>query len=211
MKTVNIKGKEYVMVNERIKEFRKLYPEWTLESELVSFDDTSCIFKATVKDQEGRTIATGHAAEDKNDGYINKTSFIENCETSAWGRCLGAMGIGIDASIASAEEVDTAIEKQGVLKEQSKAAKALPNEDKIANSEVLAYIKQELPDIGTRMERSDNHTFMSAVDYEEKVKTFLLAHIHKKINPLFSNDEDTITSLVKHIKAEDPKYNGADK
>jgi hypothetical protein len=43
---------------------------------------------------------------------VNKTSYIENCETSAWGRALGNLGIGIDASIASAEEVITAIAQQ---------------------------------------------------------------------------------------------------
>jgi hypothetical protein len=43
---------------------------------------------------------------------INKTSYIENCETSAWGRALGNLGYGIQTSIASAEEVEMAIAKQ---------------------------------------------------------------------------------------------------
>ena len=36
---------------------------------------------------------------------INKTSYVENCETSAVGRALAMLGIGIDTSIASANEV----------------------------------------------------------------------------------------------------------
>lgn len=112
MKTINIKGKDYVMVNERILEFRKNYPNYSLESEIVAFNDESITIKAIVKDETGRVVATGFANEDKATSIINKTSYVENCETSAWGRALGCLGIGIDTSIASAEEVETAIKKQ---------------------------------------------------------------------------------------------------
>ena len=56
--------------------------------------------------------ATGFAQEDKSSSYINKTSYVENCETSAWGRALANLGIGIDTSIASSNEVAIAIGKQ---------------------------------------------------------------------------------------------------
>ena len=112
MKSVNIKGKNYVMVNERIKYFRENFKDHSLESELVSLTDVSCVIKAIIKDGTGRIVATGFAQEDRESSMINKTSFVENCETSAWGRALGNLGIGIDDSIASAEEVDMAIKKQ---------------------------------------------------------------------------------------------------
>lgn len=112
MKTINIKGKDYVMVNERILEFRKNYPNYSLESEIVILNEESVTIKAIVKDETGRVVATGFANEDKATSIINKTSYVENCETSAWGRALGCLGIGIDTSIASAEEVTTAIKKQ---------------------------------------------------------------------------------------------------
>jgi hypothetical protein len=112
MKTVNIKGKNYVMVNERIKYFRDNFKDWSLTSELVSLTDDSCVIKAIVSDENGRVMATGFAQENRESSMINKTSFVENCETSAWGRALGNLGIGIDDSIASAEEVDMAIKKQ---------------------------------------------------------------------------------------------------
>ena len=112
MKSINIKGKEYVMVNERIKDFRMAFPMYSLISEIVSLTEDSCIIKASVIDDKGVVIAVGHAQEDRASSMINKTSFIENCETSAWGRALGNLGIGIDVSIASAEEVDMAIKKQ---------------------------------------------------------------------------------------------------
>lgn len=114
MKSINIQGKPYVMVNERIKEFREndKYRGWSLESEIVRLDENSCLIKAIIKDLTGTIRATGYAQEDKASSFINKTSFIENCETSAWGRALGCLGIGIDDSIASAEEVTMAIAKQ---------------------------------------------------------------------------------------------------
>jgi len=63
---------------------------------------------ATIKDEHGRVLATGHAFEKKASTFINQTSYIENCETSAVGRALGILGIGVDTAIASAEEVATA-------------------------------------------------------------------------------------------------------
>ncbi len=112
MKSVNIKGKNYVMVNERIGYFRENFKGWSLESELVSLTDDSCVIKAIVKDENQRIMATGFAQENRESSMINKTSFVENCETSAWGRALGNLGIGIDDSIASAEEVSMAINRQ---------------------------------------------------------------------------------------------------
>lgn len=116
MKKVKIKGNDYVMVNERLKYFRtaKEYEGWSLTSEIVSLDNDSCVIKALICDENGVLKATGLAQEDRTSSMINKTSFVENCETSAWGRALGNLGIGIDESVASAEEVDMAIKKQEI-------------------------------------------------------------------------------------------------
>lgn len=112
MKTVDIKGKAYVEVNERIKYFREHYEGWSLESDLLSLDNGVCVIKATIRDENGVIKANGLAYEKENSTFINKTSYIENCETSAWGRALGNLGIGIDTSIASAEEVINAVNNQ---------------------------------------------------------------------------------------------------
>ena len=112
--TMDIKGKAYVLVNERVKAFRELYPEGSIQTELVSDANGVCTIKASVMIGD-LVLATGYAQEKESSSYINKTSYIENCETSAVGRALGFLGIGIDTSIASAEEVDTAIRNQGGL------------------------------------------------------------------------------------------------
>lgn len=112
--TMDIKGKAYVLVNERVKAFRELYPEGSIQTELVSDANGVCTIKASIMIGD-LVLATGYAQEKESSSYINKTSYIENCETSAVGRALGFLGIGIDTSIASAEEVDTAIRNQGGL------------------------------------------------------------------------------------------------
>lgn len=109
--TTNIKGKEYAEVNQRIKAFRMVYPHGTIDTELISNENGVCIFKATVGDGE-TVLGTGTAYEKENSSFINKTSYIENCETSAVGRALGMAGFGIDTSVASAEEVANAITQQ---------------------------------------------------------------------------------------------------
>ena len=113
-KTTNIRGKQYVEVNERIKFFRQEdeYKNWTISTEFTALDSEMCVCKCIIADLNQRVIATGHAHEEKSSSHINKTSYVENCETSAVGRALAMMGIGIDTSIASANEVSDAIAKQ---------------------------------------------------------------------------------------------------
>ncbi len=114
LKTVDIKGKSYVMVNERIAYFRETYPEGSIITELLSSTDGVHTFKA-IAINNGNVLATGHA-------FINKTAALENAETSAVGRALGILGIGIDSSIASAEEVGNAVKNQtNNIKETAKA------------------------------------------------------------------------------------------
>lgn len=112
IKTTDIKGKDYAEVNQRIKAFRMVYPNGSITTEIVSLVDGVVTMKTTIKDNEGNVLSTGYAYEKENSTFINKTSFIENCETSAVGRALGMCGFGIDTSVASAEEVRNAIENQ---------------------------------------------------------------------------------------------------
>lgn len=112
MKTTDIKGKDYVEVNERIRAFRSVCPHGAIVTELLSDQDGVCVFRASIYDEEKNLLGTGTAKEKESSSYINKTSYIENCETSAVGRALGMCGFGISTSIASYEEVTNAINNQ---------------------------------------------------------------------------------------------------
>ena len=109
MKKINIQGKDYVPVHERLMEFWKNNPSWSIRTELVEAPQGKVRFKACIYDENGTLRATGHAEEKENSTFINKSSHVENCETSAIGRALGILGIGIDASLASYEEVANAM------------------------------------------------------------------------------------------------------
>ncbi len=123
LKTVDIKGKLYVPVAERIKAFWELYPDGQISTVMLSNHDGVCVFRAEVYKEKTKVIpdATGHASETETSSYINKTSYIENCETSAIGRALGILGIGIGTDIASAEEIGNALYSQTTTIDKTKA------------------------------------------------------------------------------------------
>lgn len=116
VKKIELKGKKYVCVFARVAAFRELCPDGTITTEIVSMEDGVVTMKASVIDENGRLLATGYAQEKETSSFVNKTSYIENCETSAVGRALGMLGIGVDESMASAEEVANAMHQQESMK-----------------------------------------------------------------------------------------------
>lgn len=98
------RGKEYAEVPQRVTAFRKLFPHGTITTDILSLENGVVVMKATAS-VDGVILGEGLAYEREGNGFINKDSYIENCQTSAVGRALGFIGIGSETSIASAEEV----------------------------------------------------------------------------------------------------------
>lgn len=153
IQTKNIKDKEYAEVNQRIIAFRKLYPEGYIETKLISNEDDMCIIQAEVGyyviKEDGyimqHCLGQGIAYEKEGSSFINKTSYIENCETSAVGRALGMAGFGIDVSIASAEEVQNAIKQQEdpvISKAQDKAIRNVVENHNISTEKVKELLEK---------------------------------------------------------------------
>ena len=115
IKFTNIRGKDYAEVNQRVLAFWSLFPDGCIVTRKLSDDGNRCDVEAAVyrHAHDDRPSATGHAYEVRK-GNINATSYVENCETSAVGRALGFLGIGATTSIASADEVQAAMDAQGV-------------------------------------------------------------------------------------------------
>jgi len=107
---VNIHGKEYHTVAERVHAFRETAPDLTIETEIVRWEGDDVVVKASISDN-GKLIATGLAHEVRGSTNINKTSHVENCETSAIGRALAAFGLA-GTEYATADEVANAIAQQ---------------------------------------------------------------------------------------------------
>lgn len=126
IRTMDIKGKDYAEVNQRVKAFRLVHPLGSIETSIVSINNGTIVMKACIYTKDKDLLATGYAYEKEDSSLVNKTSFIENCETSAVGRALGMCGYGIDTALASFEEVKSAIDKQEKLvKDEKKKVEAL--------------------------------------------------------------------------------------
>ena len=158
--TIEFKDKQYTEVNQRIKAFRMLYPLGFIITEIISNENGICVIKASVgfynEKGEKHILGTGIAYEKEGSTFINKTSYIENCETSAVGRALGMCGFGIDTSVASAEEVQTAVINQELKKpitaEQKKDLEALLQKDQIPTEYICSlYGRKELKEFTREM------------------------------------------------------------
>lgn len=183
--TIDIKGKSYAQVNQRVKAFRYCYPLGKIETKIISLDGEigkrTCLMRCEIYDDLGNLLSTGYAEEKENSSFINNTSFIENCETSCIGRALGMAGFGIDVSIASYEEVSNAManqDKKGNTKEKPTNVKLnqfyllynefeikqICNKYKVNNADEL---ERKVVDEFIKA-RKDNLEEAKAKDFEEK-------------------------------------------
>lgn len=108
-KAVDIKGKKYVLVSDRVLYLSDTIKDYSIETEVIITPkdvDKTWVVKATLKTPKGQYV--GHAQEVIGDGYINKSSALENAETSAVGRACAMAGIGVIDSIASVDEINKA-------------------------------------------------------------------------------------------------------
>lgn len=178
LKYTEIKGKNYITVNQRVLAFRELYPKGRINTEIVKIsadNGTTVIVKASVYDGDA-LISTGHAletpAKNKN---INQFSALENCETSAVGRALGLLGIGSTDSIASLEEVQP-IEDDGNYAQQLAGAITVPADPGRISPEHLATLAK-LYQGASLNKLLDHFQLTSLEDMDDKTAQALLAKV----------------------------------
>ena len=120
MHSLNLHGNEYTQVQQRVEAFRKhVGTAYSIHSEILVNDGKTVLIQANIQDKDGRVIATGLAEELRGSSNVNKTSPIENCETSAWGRALANLGLH-GGKMASVEEIQIAKNKEKII-DQEKA------------------------------------------------------------------------------------------
>lgn len=188
--TTNIKGKEYAEVNQRIKAFRMVYPEGSIITDLVQLENGICTIKAVIKNGE-LVLGTGIAQEKESSSYINKTSYIENCETSAVGRALGMCGFGIDVSVCSAEELQNALNNQEktAKKDEEKTSKTAAKEEAIQAEETQYATEEQVDKLNkyfannneARQKTLDKHKINHFVQMERKTAQDLIDRIEAKM------------------------------
>jgi hypothetical protein len=118
---VNIRGKEYKTVALRVQEFYEGTEDLSILTEIMTDNETRVVMKASIVDRASHVLATGHAEEFRGSTNINRTSALENAETSAIGRALAAFGFG-GSEFASANEVQVAIAQQNQTAAPEKVA-----------------------------------------------------------------------------------------
>lgn len=207
IKMLDLKGKSYAMVPERVTAFRKLFPEGFIKTEIVSHDGTTVLMQAVAGYYENGVpviLGSGFAQEVKGKGMVNGTSYIENCETSAVGRALGMIGLGINGGgICSAEELANAVTAQRQMKEEKFENYPLPENGKVTavtslpnvSNPVKEYLANEL---GTMMELfgiSDKRTMMSKFTQMRK------ALIDGKVIEDIPSDKQTMEQAVAMVDA----------
>jgi len=177
---VNIHGKEYKTVAKRVQEFRESvdYKGWSIMTEIVKIDDDQCVMKASVISPESKIIATGHGCEFKASSQINKTSYVENCETSAIGRALACLGLG-GTEFASANEVANAIHQQTTQRATPKPTIIKPTDG--AGEELSEDDKQFIRDLAIEAiaahadnDVAESHKIYTSLNSEERVYMWTL-------------------------------------
>ena len=136
---VTIHGKKYETVALRVHKFYERYPDWRLLTTIVYRDDTVVVMRAEIHSNNGDLMATGHAEEYRKASEINRTSALENAETSALGRALAALGLG-GTEFASADEVSRAISGEKQAAPISPTSEALLDVDQITLAKVLTSV-----------------------------------------------------------------------
>jgi hypothetical protein len=127
---IDLKGKQYLQVVHRVNLFRESYGlAYGIETEILVDDGTRVLMVAYIKDNDGRVVGKGHAEEIRNAGPVNRTSAIENCETSAIGRALANIGLAGN-EYASAFEMENIPNKEKAKASQDKAKKVADDEEK---------------------------------------------------------------------------------
>ena len=207
IKTTNIKGKQYAEVHERIKHFRgePNYASLGINTEVLEWDKDKeeIVIRATIYDTSsdiGGILASGiaHERRDDKNSFVNKTSYVENAETSAIGRALACMGIGIEDAYASAFEVANAIAQQDGKKDHLKVVET-PKEsaktdsiDSIPTHDSSDEIVQNLT---TRMHAS------ACISYEKLQELVNSSDFQEIANELDTKQTEEVMSYVGQLKS----------
>lgn len=145
---VDIRGKQYSQVATRVEVFRRHFGlELAILTEIIEATTDHVIIKATIATQDGTPIATGMAEEVRGSSAINKTSALENCETSAIGRAMAAFGLH-GGEYATADEVTQAIAQQNGASKEVRVKRGAEKSDAPSATWIDQHVIVHGPDDG---------------------------------------------------------------
>lgn len=179
---VNIHGKVYLTVARRIDDFRKAHPDYSITSTVLHADQDYVQVRAEIANTTGRVVASGLAEEVRKASNINKTSALENAETSAVGRALAFFGMG-GTEIASADEVAGAISQQ---KEDQASEYLMKHNEVLRDSQVLMAVAQMKESLA-----SDDYTYVAQVEAELDREEMVALWVAPSKGGVFTTEERT--------------------
>lgn len=145
---VDIKGKQYKTVAERVNEFRGEHEHWSIVTDMIRMDDACVVAKSEIRDGD-KVVATGWAEEIRGANSFIKNAEVELAETSAVGRALAFYKYA-GGEIASADEIDNAIKAQAGT-EHLEYIEAVRNEWPTIDA-VKAFLAEEEPNVDAARE-----------------------------------------------------------
>ena len=188
---VNIRGKEYQTVALRVSNFRESFPQLSLVTEVLHRDVDCVVMKATISNDSGRVMATGHAEEYRKASEINRTSAMKNAETSAIGRALAAMGLG-GTEFASADEVARAVsgakgeaKRAGVMADVIAELPALSAEDALYFDELAQDVEAVFSNSG----QSDAFERVEIEQLDNEQKMHLWSRLGSKVRSALKTEK----------------------
>jgi hypothetical protein len=171
-------GKKYHDVSQRIEAFRAFHPRHQIKTDMIANDGKMIVFKASIFDPDGKELATGHAEEVRGSSNVNKTSALENCETSSIGRALAQMGLH-GGEFASLNELMGVPDKAEKLQQWDHYQQGLKNNihpHPFEETEGFKQIKEVLPN-ATVTKTQPHGSFLQ--EHQEKWQSVTTADLLK--------------------------------
>jgi hypothetical protein len=164
---VKIHGKDYSTVATRLAVARRtLGSSLDLRDTIIHHDDKRVIVQ-TEAYLSGVHVGTGMAEEIRTSSMINKTSALENCQSSSWGRCLANLGFAND-NIASAEELS-----QALVAQNGQLTKALSELDAVSHLGSYQQWITKHSDLFKKVKDNNPIAYKSFQEKFSKIKTTL--------------------------------------
>lgn len=195
---IDIRGKNYRTVAYRVNEFRSedKYEGWCINTDIIQQSEVEVTMKSIVTDQNGTIRGTGIANEVKGIGNINKTSHIENCETSSIGRALACIGLAGE-EYASADELANALIKQDEMA-KPKVGTGTPNEPELANPNEVFFEARDYLFRAIKYTVKSKRIEGSLADLKKAMKHIAKAYspeIAMKVKPFADSFEKQLTKV----------------
>lgn len=180
--TISVHGKDYVLVKDRILAFHEIYKKGQIHTE-VTISGQAVLAKSTVTTDDGRTF-TGHSEAVRSASGITGQSPVEVAETSAVGRALGMLGIGILESVASADEIRKA--------PQSDSEPESSYQSKLATTKQKDFIIKLLKERGEELPEPKWFTNLTMSEAKKTIDKLLKPSMSKE--PVIDEDGDSIVN-----------------